>query len=165
LNQKEEFLDALSKWTSMSIHESQKAMFRLLRGKSLSFPQVGCLFRMKKKGPCQVSEISDIFSISVAAASQLLDKLVQMGMVKRWEDTDDRRIRYHGLDEAGSEFLDKLIGESSCWFDLAAQQIDAAKFGEYTKMLNELVSAASTAGAKDMNQRWCRDKEEKNGRC
>ena len=57
----------------------------------LSTPQIHTLLYIYHAGECQLSEIGDLTDSSKAAASQLVERLVQQGLVERYEDPLDRR--------------------------------------------------------------------------
>ena len=44
------------------------------------------------KGPCSVGQIAEVLGVSRPAATQLVDKLVEHGMIERRHDPADRRV-------------------------------------------------------------------------
>src|SRR5512140_195862 len=71
----------------------------------LSRPQVHALLHIFHAGECQVSDIGDLTEASPAAASQLVERLVQQGLVQRAEDQQNRRIRKLRLTDKGLELI------------------------------------------------------------
>jgi DNA-binding MarR family transcriptional regulator len=59
----------------------------------LSRPQIHALLHIYHAGECQISEIGALTDSSPAAASQLVERLVQQGLVQRTEDPLNRRIK------------------------------------------------------------------------
>ena len=57
----------------------------------LSMPQINALLHIYHAGECQLSEIGGLTDSSKPAASQLVERLVQQGLVDRIEDPLDRR--------------------------------------------------------------------------
>src|SRR5512146_2649002 len=82
-----------------SMHERA----HLAKQSGLSMPQFGILMQIYHRGNCGISDISNRFDITSAAASQLVDKLVQSGLVQREEDPQDRRAKLLNLTEKGKE--------------------------------------------------------------
>jgi DNA-binding MarR family transcriptional regulator len=80
-------------------------------------PQVSILMQLHYKGSCGLSQISERFDISAAAASQLADKLVQAGYLERDEDPSDRRAKLLRLSENGSKLVKKGIEERYRWME------------------------------------------------
>jgi predicted transcriptional regulator len=68
------------------------------------------------QGACGMSEVSERFEITPAAASQLVDKLVQSGLIVREEDPSDRRAKLLDLTEKG-ELVQQGHEERYRWVD------------------------------------------------
>lgn len=66
---------------------------RFMHQTGLSRPQIHALLHIYHAGECQISEIGGLSDASPAAASQLVERLVQQGFVQRAEDPLDRRIK------------------------------------------------------------------------
>ena len=66
---------------------------QFMRHTGLSMPQVHVLLHIyhSQDGECQLSEIGDLSDSSKPAASQLVERLLQQGLVERAEDPLDRR--------------------------------------------------------------------------
>jgi DNA-binding MarR family transcriptional regulator len=66
---------------------------RFMRRTGLSMPQVHALVHIyhSPDRECQLAEIGGLTASSKAAASQLVERLVQQGLVERAEDPRDRR--------------------------------------------------------------------------
>jgi DNA-binding MarR family transcriptional regulator len=64
-----------------------------MRKTGLSAPQIHAVLHIyhSQNGECGLSEISGLTNSSEAAASQLVERLVQQGLVERKEDSQDRR--------------------------------------------------------------------------
>lgn len=66
---------------------------RFMHQTGLSRPQIHALLYIYHAGECQISEIGALTASSPAAASQLVERLVQQGLVRRSEDPQNRRIK------------------------------------------------------------------------
>jgi DNA-binding MarR family transcriptional regulator len=89
-------------------------------------------------GVCGLSEVSERFSITPAAASQLVDKLVQSGLVRREEDPHDRRAKCLNLTDKGKELIQRNIEERYRWTDRLAEKLtteERAKVAEAMDIL------------------------------
>jgi DNA-binding MarR family transcriptional regulator len=78
-----------------------QSFMNAMKQHSLSTPQIHALMYIFHAGECQVSEIGDLADVSNAAASQLVERLVQQGLVNRREDPKDRRNKLITLSEIG----------------------------------------------------------------
>jgi DNA-binding MarR family transcriptional regulator len=87
--------------TGMDIHKHFEIfMQRSLRGimgsmkqDGLSMPQIYTLMYLYHEGEVRISDIGVLMDVGKAAASQLVDRLVQQGLVERVEDESDRRAK------------------------------------------------------------------------
>lgn len=59
----------------------------------LSMPQIYTLLYLYHEGEVRISDIGVLMDVGKAAASQLVDRLVQQGLVERVEDESDRRAK------------------------------------------------------------------------
>ena len=59
----------------------------------LSRPQIHALLHIFHAGECPISDIAALTDSSPAAASQLVERLVQQGLVQRAEDPANRRVK------------------------------------------------------------------------
>jgi len=59
------------------------------------------------KGSCGMSEISERSNVTAAAASQLVEKLVQSELIERTEDPNDRRAKQLSLSKKPATSAEK----------------------------------------------------------
>jgi DNA-binding MarR family transcriptional regulator len=107
----------LRAWMDVFMHRSMRGWGQFAKSIGLSMPQVSILMQLHYKGSCGLSQISERFDISAAAASQLADKLVQAGYLERDEDPSDRRAKLLRLSENGSKLVKKGIEERYRWME------------------------------------------------
>jgi DNA-binding MarR family transcriptional regulator len=74
----------------------------------LTFPQIIVMYVLTWMGPLPVSTLAQRLRLSVAATSQLVDRLVKEGYVAREEDAEDRRVRLVRMRPHGKHFMDRL---------------------------------------------------------
>jgi DNA-binding MarR family transcriptional regulator len=70
---------ALRKWSETFIQRSMHESVRFSKESGLSMGQLTTLFRLYHGGICGVSDLGDHLGVTNAAASQMVDKLVQQG--------------------------------------------------------------------------------------
>ena len=68
-------------------------------------PQFFMLMQIYYKKQCGISDLSDHMEITAAAASQMVEKLVQTGLLDRTEDPHDRRAKHVTLSDKGRELI------------------------------------------------------------
>ncbi len=93
---------------------------QFLHQTGLSMPQIHALMHIYHAGECQLSDIGGLTDSSKPAASQLVDRLVQQGLVERMEDPLDRRIKNLRLTQKGRELIQNGITTSHFLADLIA---------------------------------------------
>ncbi|HUX19687.1 MAG TPA: MarR family transcriptional regulator [Spirochaetia bacterium] len=92
-------------------------LVRYARSNGLSMSQISTLFRLHGHGHHKgVSDIGDHLGVTSAAASQLLDRLVQNGLIVRSEDPEDRRAKRVTLTGKGSKIIEDGMKGRQRWF-------------------------------------------------
>ncbi len=71
----------------------------------LSRPQIHALLHIFHAGECPISDIAALTDSSPAAASQLVERLVQQGLVQRTEDPQNRRVKKLRLTEKSHKLI------------------------------------------------------------
>ena len=108
----------------------------------LSFSQLNILMRLFHGGMCGVSEIGERLGITNAAASQSIDRLVNMGLIKRSEDPADRRAKQLALTQAGQALIEKGVEVRSQWVEGLTEALTSAQQDMIITALTLLTEAA-----------------------
>ncbi|MCB0101150.1 MAG: MarR family transcriptional regulator [Anaerolineales bacterium] len=131
---------SLREWMDVFMHRSMRGWMTFAKTTGLSMPQFSILMQLHHRGPCGMSEISERFDITAAAASQLTEKLVQGGYIERAEDPSDRRAKSIQLTPKGKELVDVGMTERYRWMDELVSKLsteDKPKVVEALKVLTE----------------------------
>jgi DNA-binding MarR family transcriptional regulator len=75
----------------------------------LSTPQIHALMYIFHADECQVSDIGTLADVSNAAASQLVERLVQQDLVDRREDPENRRNKLVTLSKKGKDLIHNSV--------------------------------------------------------
>jgi DNA-binding MarR family transcriptional regulator len=123
---------SLQKWNEVSMHHSMQSFFRYAKVNNISMSQVGTLFHLSHKGTLGVTDISERLGVTSAAASQMLDRLVQNNLLERSEDPNDRRVRQIRLTPQGHTLLAESLKIQQLWIhelvdSLSAEERDLVK--------------------------------------
>ena len=129
-------------WMDVFMHRSMHGWNHFAKSTGLSMPQFSILMQLHHKGPCGMSEISERFDVSAAAASQLVDKLVHSGLIERVEDSRDRRAKQLSLSKKGAALVEKGIQERYRWVDDLAEKLSAEERSKVSEALSLLTSVA-----------------------
>jgi DNA-binding MarR family transcriptional regulator len=137
------FVATLQQWIEVSMHRSMRDFIRFARESGLSMSQMGTLFHLHGRGSCGVTDLGDHLGVTSAAASQMLERLAQQGLILRTEDPSDRRVKQILLTDKGHQVLQESIRARQSWlYDLAEILSDAEKEASIT-VLSVLIEKAN----------------------
>ncbi len=149
---KSTFNHAIRSWMDIFMHRSMRGWGQYAKSTGLGMPQFSILMQLHHKGSCGVSDISERFDITNAAASQLVEKLVQGAFVKRDEDPNDRRAKLLNLTDKGRKFIQRGIEERYRWVDELAERLTAEERAQVSEALNIMTKAAKELESESIPQ-------------
>jgi len=135
-----EFTQIIRQFMDLAMYHMMRERSWIAKANGLSMPQLGVLMQLHYHGNCGVSDLSDRFDITNAAASQLVDKLVQNGLILREEDPTDRRAKLLNLTEKGEELVRQGVDGHYRWVNQLAGKLtseERAKVAEAMTILTE----------------------------
>ena len=142
------FSQSLRAWMDIFMHRSMRGWNHFAKSTGLSMPQISILMQLHHKGPCGMSEVSNRFDISAAAASQLVEKLVHAGYLERAEDPTDRRAKLLTLSPKGEELIQRGTEERYHWLDDLTSKLSTVEQTKVVEALDILTKAAQTLEVK-----------------
>jgi DNA-binding MarR family transcriptional regulator len=125
------------------MHRSMRSWHLFVKSTGLTMPQFSILMQLHYKGSCGMSEISEHFDISNAAASQLAEKLVQGGYIERDEDPNDRRAKQIQLTSKGRKLIEMGVNERYRWMDDLTSKLSAEEKLQVAESFKVLTEAAA----------------------
>lgn len=143
------FHAALHEWAEVFMHRSMREWWRYVRSTGLTMPQFNVMMKLFYGGGCGVSEISTHLDITAAAASQMVDGLVQKGYLTRVEAEHDRRAKQIALSLEGRALIEKGIEARSGWTRELTQHLDAERREAISAALKQLAEATRKLEPKD----------------
>lgn len=112
-------VDALQKWMEMFMRRSMRNFVRYCKENNISMSQMNILFHLHHRGACGVGEVGEHLGVTHAAASQILDRMVQQELVLRSEDPRDRRVKQIAITDKGRELMvEGVRAREEWWGDL-----------------------------------------------
>ena len=90
---------------------------RFVRNSGRSVGQMAVLMHFHYRGPCDVMACGELLQLSPAGAGQMIEQLVQQGLVQRSDTLDDRRVRLVHLTAAGQQVVVEIIEVQRGWLD------------------------------------------------
>ncbi|HEY3342369.1 MAG TPA: MarR family transcriptional regulator [Anaerolineae bacterium] len=134
-------ITALRKWAEVFRQLSTEVFIRHSKESGLSMPQMGAMFRIQR-GTGSVSDLGEELGVTSAAASQMLERLVQLGLILRTEDPHDRRVKKIVLTDKGQRALREALETQQQWMDGLAHTLSASEKVQVTAALNVLIDKA-----------------------
>ena len=147
-----QFTQSIRAWMDVFMHRSMRGWWRYAKSTGLSMPQFSILMQLHHRGPCGMSGISEGYDITPAATSQLVDKLVQGGLIQRVEDPHDRRAKLLSLTDKGRQFVQQGIEERYRWVDELAGKLTEEERAQISDALTIMTEAAKELEAEPIHQ-------------
>jgi DNA-binding MarR family transcriptional regulator len=135
----------LHEWLRLVMRRSMRNLMRYAKEKNYSMAQLNALYRIYHRGHCGVSDLGEELGVTSAAASQLLDRLVQQGLAMRSEDPLDRRNKRVALTEAGEAIVQESMAVRQGWLDRLAETLTPAEQQQVDAALRLLIEKAETS--------------------
>jgi DNA-binding MarR family transcriptional regulator len=136
------FSATLNTAAAIFVRLSMQNYGRYVKESGFSMSQVSVLFYVYRKGSSGVSDIGEEMGVTSAAASQMLDRLVQQGLILRSEDQHDRRLKQIVLTKKGCQTL-YLFRENlharHAWVDELAARLSPAEQEQVEAALKILI--------------------------
>jgi len=136
------FPQTVRQWMDIFMHRSMSGWARYIRASGFTMPQFFLLMHLLRHPQCGISGLSEHLDVSSAAASQLVEKLVQAGLLERAEDPRDRRARKVALTPKGRELIERGIEERYRWVEQLEMHLTEAEKDRVNEALILMVSAA-----------------------
>jgi len=138
-NQPSPVVSTFLAWIELFMHRSMRGFLHYAREHGLSMSQISTLFRLSHHGSLAVSEIGDGLGVSNAAASQLLDRLVQQELVTRAENPQDRREKQLILTEKGRNILLESTRTRQAWLECLVSTLTPEEQINVTEVMEILI--------------------------
>jgi DNA-binding MarR family transcriptional regulator len=156
----EEQKDRSSSSPELDIHRQFEVfMQRSLRGimgsmkqDGLSMPQIYTLMYLYHEGEVRISDIGVLMDVGKAAASQLVERLVQQGLVERVEDESDRRAKKIRLLPKSLRLIEKGLAAQRQLMGELMGQLSPEQMATVQKAFMYLIEAMHKGGAHERNK-------------
>ncbi|HEX7974430.1 MAG TPA: MarR family winged helix-turn-helix transcriptional regulator [Anaerolineales bacterium] len=137
-----QFNKVLHRWVEVFMRRSMREFMEFSRASGLSMSQLSTLFRLYHRGMCDVSGVGEHLGVTNAAASQMVDKLVQLGLLERSEDPHDRRVKQLALTQKGKDLVQESMNSRKFWMEELTTTLTHEDQQAIVKALTLLTDAA-----------------------
>jgi DNA-binding MarR family transcriptional regulator len=139
-----QFKEHLNAWVEVVMRHSMRDLMQFVKNSDLSMAQYSTLMRLHYHGACGVSDVGTHLGVTNAAASQLVDRLVQVGLVERAEDPHDRRAKHLTLTAKGRALIQHSFEARLGWTEALAHSLTADQRDALMRALRDLTLAAQS---------------------
>jgi DNA-binding MarR family transcriptional regulator len=147
-----QLIQTIRQFIDIAMHHSLRERAHFAKVLGISMPQLGILMQLHFRENCGISDISDRFHITNAAASQLAEKLVQSGLISREEDPHDRRAKLLNLTDKAKELIQQNLEKRYRWVDQLIGKLTAEERLKINEALNIMTQAAKELEAEPTQQ-------------
>ncbi|MFQ5407787.1 MAG: MarR family winged helix-turn-helix transcriptional regulator [Anaerolineales bacterium] len=145
MSSSEQFSRVLREWSEVFMQRSMREFKRFMEESGLTPAQIHTLMRLHFRGECGISQIGSHLGVTNAAASQMVDRLVQRGLVDRSEAPYDRRVKQLMLTDDGRALVQQSIDARQRWLEALTTSLDPEQQAAITTALILLTAAARQA--------------------
>ena len=142
MSDSERFTTLLHDWAEIFMHRSMHDLVKFSKNSGVSMPQLSTLMRLYHEGACGVSDIGSHLGVTSAAASQMIDRLVQQGLLERSEDPNDRRGKHIQVTLKGRKVIEDGIEARRLWMEELTSELTPEEQQLITHALILLTQAA-----------------------
>ncbi len=139
----DDFLGVLHQWIEVYMRRSMRDFIQFTKENGLSMPQFNSLMHLKRKGSSAVSDIGEHLGVTTAAASQMVERMVQQGWLERTEDPADRRAKRIALTDKGQAMIGMSIRARQKWLDELDGVLNEDEKAQVTAALRILLEKSS----------------------
>jgi DNA-binding MarR family transcriptional regulator len=139
------FSHAFQMWSHVFMRHVMTDFSRSARQWGISMPQLSTLFYLRWQEHCGVSDIGESLGVTSAAASQMIDRMVALGLLERSEDPLDRRAKHIVLTSKGIELVNQVVQARQQWFEDVRLLLDPHQQAHIAAALGLLVDAIQAA--------------------
>ena len=121
----EKLTEQLNQFAGITMHINMIYNMQFMQEHDLSFTHLNSLFFIHRAGCTNIQCLADRLGVTKAAVSQMVDRLVEAGLISREEDPIDRRSKLICLSETGEVLVQKAFLTRRKWVpDLTASLTD-----------------------------------------
>ena len=141
----DQLVKIMQEWVGISIHRSMQELDSFARQSGLSPTQMRLLMWLHYHAEnCTVSDVADKLEITNPAASQLVQRLVESGLVERQEAAHDRRAKEITLTTGGQTAVNEAMAVQRRWMRSVAARMDDEGRAQAISGLKALIQTAGT---------------------
>jgi len=139
-------MDRMRDWMEIFMRHSIRNFIHYAKENGLSLSQCGALLHLHHIGRAGVTDMGEHLGVSSAASSQMLDRLVQQGLILRSEDPGDRRVKQIVLTDRGHRIVEETVCARVSWLNDVFDVLSPSEKDRIALALDALIDKASQLG-------------------
>jgi DNA-binding MarR family transcriptional regulator len=148
MNDSPELSKVLLEWSAVFARLSMRDFMQHTRATGFSISQMNVLMQLYYRGPIEVTSFVELMQVSPAAISQMVERMVQQGLVRREESPTDRRVRTVHLTDHGRQVVEESIAARRRWMESLLASLTEAQEKSIANALQTLTENALRLEAK-----------------
>jgi len=136
----------LHEWLGIFRRSLMGNFFMYARNNGLTMAQFGTMLHIFHKGACGVSDIGSDLGVTNSAASQMLERMVQLKLISRSEDPTDRRVKHIVLTDKGRQIIEESSLAFQTWMEDLAGTMTSEEQEQVRDALVILIEKANQLG-------------------
>jgi DNA-binding MarR family transcriptional regulator len=140
-------LNILQEWSIVFMRRSMHDFMDYTHGNNLSMSQINVLIWLYYHKQIEIMRLEEVMQVSRPAASQMVGRMVQQGLVQRTPSATDRRSRLVSLTERGTQIVEEAIAARTAWMNGLIESLNPDQklsVALALKLLSEHASALDT---------------------
>lgn len=142
MSSSDSFISTFHEWMELFMHRSMRGYMHYARDKGLSRSMLGTLFHLSHRDHAGVSDLGEHLGVSSPAASQMLERLVEEGLIQRVEDPDDRRMKKITMTEKGYQVMKESVSARLGWLEDLTAELSEEDKTQITSAVKLIISKA-----------------------
>jgi DNA-binding MarR family transcriptional regulator len=142
MDEKRSLKEIVKEFTTIMTTLGQRQVMQYMNRTGLSHSQMMTIGRLYAHGGVGISEMSAHMGTTDAAASQLIDRLVNQGFVERNESTSDRRKKEVILTAKGRAIIESMGEQREQIVDAILTHVSVEKQAFIAEAMNVILEAA-----------------------
>ncbi len=122
------------------VYRKMKQGFNSLKKINITMIQLHALIFIKENKNCQLTDLAKNFSITMPTANSLIERLINLKLVSRQNDKDDRRVVHFFLTDKGIKTLKKIENERVNCFSSFISKLNDDEKKQLLKILEKISS-------------------------
>ena len=138
-----EFADRINDIMPVMIKEFSKRQVNELSKGKITLPQVLILGFLEKSGEAKMTDLAHFMSVSTAAMTGMIDRIVKYGYASRGSEPKDRRVVNIKITAKGSDIIKKINSQRRQMIIDIFGRVSEIDRADYLRVLSKIEDALS----------------------